>query len=31
MPTDKRIQQEADVWAFEANNLGITRSPDTGR
>ncbi|HET9820166.1 MAG TPA: prolyl oligopeptidase family serine peptidase [Rhodanobacteraceae bacterium] len=30
MPTDKRIQQEADVWAFEAYNLGITQSPDTG-
>ncbi|MGH8183043.1 MAG: prolyl oligopeptidase family serine peptidase [Rhodanobacteraceae bacterium] len=27
MPTDKRIQQDADVWAFEAYNLGITQPP----
>ena len=25
MPTDKRIAQTADVWAFEAFNLGITK------
>jgi len=24
MPTDKLIQQDADVWAFEASNLGLT-------
>jgi prolyl oligopeptidase len=27
MPTDKLIQQDADVWAFEAYNLGITSAP----
>lgn len=27
MPTDKDIAQTADVWAFEAYNLGITDSP----
>ena len=27
MPTDKRISQTADVWAFEAYNLGITNAP----
>lgn len=27
MPTDKEIAQTADVWAFEAYNLGITRPP----
>jgi prolyl oligopeptidase len=27
MPTDKRIQQDADVWAFEAYNLGIRQPP----
>ncbi|TAN05718.1 MAG: S9 family peptidase [Rhodanobacteraceae bacterium] len=27
MPTDKQIQQDADVWAFEAYNLGITQVP----
>jgi len=27
MPTDKAIQQEADVWAFEAWNLGIRTVP----
>jgi prolyl oligopeptidase len=27
MPTDKRIAQTADVWAFEAYNLGVTNSP----
>ncbi len=27
MPTDKDIEQTADVWAFEAYNLGITDSP----
>ncbi len=27
MPTDKRIAQTADVWAFEAYNLGITQAP----
>jgi prolyl oligopeptidase len=27
MPTDKRIAQTADVWAFEAYNLGITEPP----
>lgn len=27
MPTDKRIAQTADVWAFEAYNLGITQPP----
>lgn len=29
MPTDKRIAQTADVWAFEAANLGITNPPET--
>jgi len=27
MPTDKEIQQDADVWAFEAWNLGIRKAP----
>ncbi len=27
MPTDKRIAQTADVWAFEAYNLGIKQPP----
>ena len=27
MPTDKLIQQDADVWAFEAYNLGIKSAP----
>jgi prolyl oligopeptidase len=27
MPTDKLIQQNADVWAFEVYNLGITEPP----
>lgn len=27
MPTDKQIQQDADVWAFEAYNLGIRKVP----
>ena len=27
MPTDKLIQQDADVWAFEAYNLGVTKPP----
>jgi prolyl oligopeptidase len=27
MPTDKRIAQTADVWAFEAFNLGVTEPP----
>ena len=27
MPTDKEIQQDADVWAFEAYNLGIKEPP----
>jgi prolyl oligopeptidase len=27
MPTDKRIAQTADVWAFEAYNLGIQAPP----
>ncbi|HEX5961286.1 MAG TPA: prolyl oligopeptidase family serine peptidase [Rhodanobacteraceae bacterium] len=27
MPTDKEIRQEADVWAFQAYNLGITQAP----
>ncbi|HEX7369253.1 MAG TPA: prolyl oligopeptidase family serine peptidase [Rhodanobacteraceae bacterium] len=27
MPTDKLIQQDADVWAFQAYNLGITEPP----
>lgn len=28
MPTDKLIAQTADVWAFEAYNLGISTAPD---
>jgi prolyl oligopeptidase len=36
MPTDKRIAQTADVWAFEAYNLGVVKpsmgnSPAAGR
>ena len=27
MPTDKEIQQDADVWAFQAYNLGVTQAP----
>jgi hypothetical protein len=27
MPTDKEIQQDADVWAFQAYNLGIKEPP----
>lgn len=27
MPTDKQIAQTADVWAFEANNLGVREPP----
>lgn len=27
MPTDKLIAQEADVWAFEAYNLGVRKPP----
>lgn len=27
MPTDKEITRTADVWAFEAYNLGITQAP----
>ncbi len=27
MPTDKRIAEDADVWAFEAYTLGIRRPP----
>ncbi|HTW75664.1 MAG TPA: prolyl oligopeptidase family serine peptidase, partial [Steroidobacteraceae bacterium] len=27
MPTDKQIEQTADVWAFEAYNLGVTGPP----
>jgi hypothetical protein len=31
MPTNKLIQQDADVWAFEAYNLGIRQPPpDSG-
>ncbi|MGH8128482.1 MAG: prolyl oligopeptidase family serine peptidase [Gammaproteobacteria bacterium] len=30
MPTDKEIAQTADVWAFEAYNLGIKQTPSTG-
>ncbi len=26
MPTDKRIAQTADVWAFEAHNLGVNKA-----
>jgi len=29
MPTDKEISQTADVWAFEAWNLGIKKAPET--
>ncbi len=29
MPTDKRIAQTADVWSFEAYNLGIEKAPAT--
>lgn len=29
MPTDKRIAQTADVWAFQAYHLGITNAPGT--
>ena len=29
MPTDKRIAQTADIWAFQAFNLGITEPPAT--
>ncbi|HET7921573.1 MAG TPA: prolyl oligopeptidase family serine peptidase, partial [Gammaproteobacteria bacterium] len=29
MPTDKRIAQTADVWAFMAYNLGIKSAPDS--
>ncbi|HEY1837992.1 MAG TPA: prolyl oligopeptidase family serine peptidase [Rhizomicrobium sp.] len=28
MPTDKQIAQSADVWAFEAYNLGIVNPPN---
>ncbi len=28
MPTDKRIAQTADIWAFEGYNLGITNPPE---
>jgi prolyl oligopeptidase len=31
MPTDKEIAQTADVWAFEAYNLGIAHPPAAGR
>jgi hypothetical protein len=27
MATDEEISQEADIWAFEAYNLGITSPP----
>ncbi len=27
MPTDKRIAQTADIWAFQADNLGIHEAP----
>jgi len=30
MPTDKRIAQTADIWAFEAYNLGVTEPPTAG-
>lgn len=30
MPTRQLIQQDADVWAFEANSLGIRRPPRSG-
>ena len=29
MPTDKEIQQDADVWAFEGWNIGIRKVPDS--
>lgn len=29
MPTDKQIQQDADVWAFEAWNIGVKKAPST--
>jgi prolyl oligopeptidase len=29
MPTDKEIRQTADVWSFEAYNLGIVHVPDS--
>ncbi|MGA9851350.1 MAG: prolyl oligopeptidase family serine peptidase [Gammaproteobacteria bacterium] len=29
MPTDKRIAQWSDVWAFLAYNLGVTKAPDS--
>ena len=28
MPTDKRIAQTADIWAFQAYNLGIAKPPE---
>ncbi len=28
IPTDKRIAQTADVWAFVAWNLGLRKAPD---
>jgi len=31
MPTDKLIAQEADVWAFEAYNLGVRKPPTRPR
>ena len=32
MPTDKAIQQDADVWAFQAWNLGVKKVPaDAGQ
>ncbi|MGH8146210.1 MAG: prolyl oligopeptidase family serine peptidase [Rhodanobacteraceae bacterium] len=31
MPTDKQIRQDADVWAFEAYNLGIKQPPKSGK
>ncbi len=27
MPTDKEIQQDADVWAFEGWNIGVKKTP----
>jgi prolyl oligopeptidase len=27
MPTDKRIAQTADIWSFQASNLGINHAP----
>ncbi|MGA7523421.1 MAG: prolyl oligopeptidase family serine peptidase [Acidobacteriaceae bacterium] len=29
MPTDKEIQQDADVWAFEGWNIGVRKVPDS--